>query len=547
LEIVPSGSIHLTSALNPQAGLDLDFACGSVGPLVFGLENVFRASPSRLSQKYDFGLCVLSVFFVTLTLPCLVFRYLPMVDLPQHEAIVSIMLNLHKRSLGFDSYYVWAPTRTLYVAPYMLAIAVAKLTQLRFAMHVVVFCVALSYPLGVLLCLRTLGRPAYLGFLAFPLVYNQTFFWGFIHFNFAMGLAFATIAALVGSWSKNKALLVAVLSMLTALSHVYGLLVLGAYVGLWILLGDRRAALRRLPALAPALAALVAWAVLLPRAHGFWVFKWSGVVNRWSKFPESIAGGWRDHTEALFLCGLVVLIMAFSRSSAPITISRWKALSDHQRVMWTFIVLNVALYLSMPELSIAANMTSFRHAEMAALALPLTVSARDAAAAPNWMRLCLVVLACGVVMSSWYHFNRFDKEARSFDALVSAVPERSRVVQLTYDRHGRVARAPVYVHFAAYVHAEKGGYLAMNFPARFWNIPVAVRADVELPAVPQGLEWNPLLFGKPCLNEYFDHVIVRASRTHAPLTLPQPFPYQLEFQNGPWWLLRRYESTHEQH
>lgn len=270
-------------------------------------------------------------------------------------------------------------------------------------------------------------------------------------------------------------------------------------------------------------------------------------MNRWSKFPESVAGGWRDHTEALFLCGLVVLIMAFSRSSAPITISRWKALSNHQRVTWAFIALNMTLYLSMPELSIAANMSSFRHAEMAALALPLTVSARDAAAAPNWMRLCLVVLACSVVMSSWYHFNRFDKEAQSFDALVSAVPERSRIVQLTYDRHGRVARAPVYIHFAAYAHAQKGGYLAMNFPGRFWNIPVAARADVTLPAIPRGLEWNPLLFGQPRLNEYFDYVIVRAPRTHSPLTLPQPFPYQLEFQSGPWWLLRRVESTHEQH
>lgn len=236
---------------------------------MFGLENVFPASPPRLSQKCDFGLCVLSVFFVALTLPCLIFRYLPMVDLPQHEAIVSIMLNLHKRSFGFESYYAWAPTRTLYVAPYMLAIAAAKLTQLRFAMHLVVFCAALSYPLGILLCLRALDRPAYLSFLACPLVYNQSFFWGFIHFNFAMGLAFTTLAALVGSWSKNKALLVAVLSMLTALTHVYGLLVLGAYVGLWILFGDRQAALRRLPALAPALAALVAWVVLLPRAHGF--------------------------------------------------------------------------------------------------------------------------------------------------------------------------------------------------------------------------------------------------------------------------------------
>ena len=509
-----------------------------------GLLSFFNGTSGRSSHYGGHGAWIVLAFSIALTLPCLVFRYLPMVDLPQHEAIVSMMLQLHNRKFGFDSYYSWAPTRTLYIAPYALAVVLARLMSLRFAMHAVVFCAVIAYPVGILLCLRALGRPAHLGLLAMPLVYNQSFFWGFINFNFAIGLAFITLALLIGNWSRRRALSVVLLSILVSFTHVYGLILLGLYVGLWFAFGERRLASKRLVAMIPAGMALILWLYLLSRAHGFSEYKWRGLFNRWSRLPESIAGGWRDHTEVLVLCGLGVAIGALSCRTAPVTTTRWKKLSGHQRVIWAFIGLNLLLYFGMPELSIAANKASFRHAEIAALALPLTLNHEEAGAAPNWARLFLVGLAFCVVVLSWYHFTRFDKEARSFDAIIDAVPERSRIAQLTYDRHGQVARAPVYLHFAAYAQADKGGFLAVSFPAQFWNIPMTVRSDVALPLIPKGLEWNPLLFGNSRLGEYFDYVIVRASRNRR-LSLPQPFPYQLQLQNGSWWLLRRYESSHE--
>ena len=358
--------------------------------------------------------------------------------------------------------------------------------SLNNAMHGVVFCAVLSYPVGILLCLRALGRPAYLGLLAIPLVYNHSFFWGFVHFNFAIGLAFLTLAVLIGNWSGRKAILVIILSIVTTLTHVYGLIVIGAYTGLWMLLGDRRVVSSRLWALAPAFIGFVVWSGMLVRAQGFAGYKWKGIVNRWSKVPESIAGGWRDNSEALVLCGLLLVMVVLSRRSVPTTRARWKQLSQHQRVAWAFIGLNAILYLGMPELSIAANNAVFRHAELAALALPLTLGAEDASDAPHWARLGLLALAASVIISSWHHFRRFDKEARSFDAIIDAVPERPRMAQLTYDRYGQVARAPVYIHFAAYAQAVRGGLLAVSFPVKFWNIPISVRSDMHGRPSPSG-------------------------------------------------------------
>lgn len=467
-----------------------------------------------------------------------------MVDLPQHEAIVSIMLNLHNRNFNFDSYYNWAPARTLYIAPYVMGFALSHFMSVSCAMHIIVFCAVLSYLIGILLCLRALSRPAYLGLLAMPFVYNQSFYWGFVNFNLAIGLAFIALSLLIGNWSTLKTFLFVVVSIATALTHVYGLVLLGSYMGLWLLLGERRAALSRVVALIPAALALAVWLVLVSNAHGFQEFRWGGLANRWSNFLQAIAGGWRDNSEVIFLSCIFVIIMAFSWRTVPITPSRWKRLSLHQRAAWAFISIHLVLYFSMPELPVAANKASFRHAEMAALALPLTVASEDASAASTWLRLGLIALALAVTGSSWSHFRRFDREAKSFDAIVSEVPARSRVAQLTYDRYGKVAHVPVYMHFAAYAQSRKGGLLAVSFPARFWNIPIALRLDAFLPDVPKDLEWNPLLFEKSRLDKYFDYVIVRVARNHRP-RLPDPFPYQLQLQSGPWWLFHRYESIHE--
>ena len=247
-----------------------------------------------------------------------------MVDLPQHEAIVSIMLNLHNRNFNFDSYYNWAPARTLYIAPYVMGFALSHFMSVSCAMHIIVFCAVLSYLIGILLCLRALSRPAYLGLLAMPFVYNQSFYWGFVNFNLAIGLAFIALSLLIGNWSTLKTFLFVVVSIATALTHVYGLVLLGSYMGLWLLLGERRAALSRVVALIPAALALAVWLVLVSNAHGFQEFRWGGLANRWSNFLQAIAGGWRDNSEVIFLCCIFVIIMAFSWRTVPITPSRWK-------------------------------------------------------------------------------------------------------------------------------------------------------------------------------------------------------------------------------
>ncbi len=226
---------------------------------VFRLSHLLRATFSRELFERASGAWFVFAVSVALALPCLAYRYLPMVDLPQHEAIVSILRHLHDRDYGFDSYYRWAPAGTLYIAPYLAGYALSHVMSIPAAMHVVVFCSVLAYPVGIILCLRALERPAYLGLLAIPFVYNQSFFWGFVNFNLAIGLSIIALSFLIGGWSPRKAVFFALLSFVIAATHVYGLVLLGSYMVIWLLLGERKAAVRRLVALIPTALTLVLW------------------------------------------------------------------------------------------------------------------------------------------------------------------------------------------------------------------------------------------------------------------------------------------------
>lgn len=483
---------------------------------------------------------MLLAYTLVLTLPCVIFKYLPMVDLPQHEAVVSMMLHLRDHRWAFDSYYEWAPTRTLYLAPYLLAAALAHIMALHRAINCVALCSVIAYPVGVLLFMRALDRPVWIGLLSLPLVYNQSFFWGFINFNFAVGLAIITVAIMLGNWTPYRAVAVTLLALIVAVTHLYGLLLLAGYVALWLISDDRRDAVRRLPALMPAVSALMLWTILLVRASGPAGLRWPALGLRCAKLAESIAGGWRGNSEIIGLLIAAAAVAVFCRKSIPVTMSRWKALNTHERILWQLIALNLLLYFSMPELRLAAMKASFRHAQLAAMALPLALTSSTSGLSYSWARLVLCALGAYVIAVGWIHFRRFDAEARSYDAIADAVPRGARLVQLTYDRQGRVARVPAYLHFAAYAQAKKGGLLAVSFPIRFWNIPIKQKALADLPLVPQDLEWNPLLFQRSRLEPYFDYVIVRAPRHREP-RLPEPFPYQLQLKNGPWQLLRKCE------
>jgi hypothetical protein len=122
--------------------------------------------------------------------------------------------------------------------------------------------------------------------------------------------------------------------------------------------------------------------------------------------------------------------------------------------------------------------------------------------------------------------------------VIAALPERSRVVALTWERNGRVVETIPYVHFAAYAQARKGGLLATTFPGFFWNLPLRLRDDVGIPPTPISLEMHPQLFDHQSFGRFYDFVLVRGGPHAPPPRDDVGLPYALVYEAPPWRLYR---------
>jgi hypothetical protein len=464
---------------------------------------------------------------VVLGAPTLLLAYLPMTDLPQHLAIARILQKHGDPAFGFAAWYEIDLARTLYVLPYALALALAKLLPLALAMRAVVFLSVIAYPLGLLALLHATRRPLQATLLAFPLAYNTAFYWGFINFNLAIGLALGALALLVRpqpTWRSDAVLLL--LLVAAALTHAYGPALFCAGAVGWALFVDRR--VLRLRVVVPALVAVAAWAALGGRARGYGQLEWPSLGERVADFPAAILGGFADPSERVILLlagALVAWSVARRRPWAA-----WRALDPVERWAYPLLALNLILYFVVPKATATAKFIHFRHAILfAALAPAVIVVDRRSSAA-------LVGLALVAVLNVDVHLVAFDREARPFDRIVERLPPAPKVVSLAFEREGNVMRSHPYMHFAGYVQARRGGLVTMTFPAVFWNLPVRMRSGA-VPASPPDFEWHPELFDEAAFGHFYDWALVRQPGVEF---VPSPrFPFELVASEPPWQLYRR--------
>jgi type IV secretory pathway VirJ component len=486
------------------------------------------------------------LFFLLLALllaPAVTLSYLPMTDLPQHLAVVSIHWNLDDPRFGFGAFYEPAWDRSLYALPYLMVIALAPFVSIEAGMRIVVLLSLASLPIGVLALLRALRKPEWLALLALPLVYNRTFFWGFVNFQLAFGLALLALAILVRpprGWASELAL--AVLCALIVVSHPYGVLMLMGYILLWLLFGERRALARHALALSPLALGALAWGLYAESHPNAMKVAFSPLLERLDDFEESVLGGYRDASEAHLMIGFLIAWAVLAAPVFPFSRSRWRALSHHERVLWAFAGVNLLLFAAVPWRTGLMTELHPRHAVIAMTLLPALAARQGSPRRARRAIAALTVLALATIGIAWVHLVRFDREARVFDQVVERIPFGSRIVALTWDANGEVMRTWPYWHFSAYAQARRGGLIAQSFPRMFRNIPVRVRADAGLPDSPASLEQRASLFDYRAFGFAYDHVLVRTNGSGWRDRFPE-FPYQLVFEAPPWQLWRALPKT----
>lgn len=199
-------------------------------------------------------------------------RILPMQDYPHFLVFVRAFADLRDPSSPFFGTYTTGFPLSPLVLPIVLTRALGALMGIEQAGRVMWTLYAVGLPLAALHLLRVLGRSPWAVLLVFPLVISYWVIGGFFAFATAMPLFVLGLALTVRwleetTWPRGIALAAVLAALHLWHALVFAQLLFDAGV-LWLLFRfeDRRARMKALLPLAPALALFAAW--MLATVHG---------------------------------------------------------------------------------------------------------------------------------------------------------------------------------------------------------------------------------------------------------------------------------------
>ncbi|MDY7225283.1 hypothetical protein [Hyalangium rubrum] len=501
-------------------------------------------------------------------LPLWVARQLPMVDLPQHLHLISVLHRLDDPTTLYPQFFDARNTFTPYLGYYYLVSALNWLLPLETANRLFLSAYVAGLPLSLAFLLRALDRPVWPSLLALPFAYGDSFAWGFVNYCASLPLALLCCGLFVrtlthvprrrmwGAW-------LAVCLVAVLIFHVQAFFFLA--LGLpWLLFTTRvpedaeargwRARLRpRLPVLAgvaPGVVLFLGWAALrlgepADIAPGQPWKAWGPLLSEqnlaFKPFAQNreelfqvLANLFHDGSDrwALYAVGAVALAglglsLVFRVTGSEGAVARFRLLG--------LGLIALALYFLLPfDIRGYIYYLNTRYAHLAAALLVASVPLTP----PALQRYLLwasaaCALMLGLVLGRG--FRAFSREAAEWDGLVAATAPKPRVMGLIYDTGSRVVRFPVFLHGAAVLARARGGVTNFSF-ALTPHSPLRYR-DMVPPTFPS--EWRPGDFDYASQGTFYDHFLVRGvhpSRIFGPRLQSE---LAVAAHEGDSWLVRR--------
>lgn len=469
---------------------------------------------------------------------CLAFRYLPMVDVPQHHAMVSIMLHHGDPAWGFAQRYTFDFLGRPYATVYWLGAALGAVLPLGAAMRIVIAACTVAPLAGAQLLLAATRRSRVWLLPVVPFAFGSLWHWGFLNFLLGTGMflgGLALVVRLAERPSRRGSVGLGALALLLLFTHFHGLamLLVSSPPIVWAFAGERGRApwVRAIAPLVPAGVAAAAFVALTwAQAEGNWMRANPGVGERMDRFVEFLAWGLPDGAATIALGALAVLVAA-----AVALGGAWPRPTKVLVALGVTFAAQLFLYFTLPLNTNTATYVSARHALLVVLLL-LPLLPVVAGRAQLVLRAGAALVAAFGLVTAGRQLACFDREARDFDPVVAAMAPDKRVATLAFARASACCGEGSfpYLHFGAYYQAAKGGELSRSF-AVVWNVPVRYRADYARYPYREELEWAPKRFS-PEDARHFDYVIVRGG----PVAPPPQLGLREVTRSGAWAL---YEST----
>ncbi len=494
---------------------------------------------------------------------------LPMVDLPQHLHLISVLHRLGDASTLFPEVFARRPVLTPYLGYYYAVSGLNWLMPLELANTVFLSLYVAGLPLSLAFLLRSLRRPSWPALLAIPFAYGDSFGWGFVNYCSALPLAFLTCGLFVRaiedvprrrSWAIGLGFsLVAVL-----LFHVQVFAWLGVALPMLLLTTPAPEGVKAWRARVPAVLGVLPGVVLFILWVGLRVGEPAEIApgQPWKSWgpmlsPQNLSWKSFDQNRAEFFPTLSSLLPDGSDARAVNVAFGLAALA---------LVLGFALALSKrvgSDIEPVGPIARFRMVGLAALALllyfalPFDIRGYMYYLNTRYAHLAAALLVCCVpVFSSYWSkrlvwfgvlvailtalplsraFRLFDEEEKSLEALAAAAGPKPRVMGLVYATGSRAVTHPAFLHASTVIARLAGGLTNFSF-ALTPHSPLMYKGE---PPPTFASEWRPDQMQWETQGKYYDHFVLRG--VHPRQVFGSLLDSQLDIaaQSGDWFLVKK--------
>jgi hypothetical protein len=481
-------------------------------------------------RRWVVGSGALPLVWIALTIVALVpvwsQRLLPMLDTPNHLALVRGWHSFHDPAYKIADYYTLRIRPVPYFLFYLAIHLLLYLCSIEVANKIFLSAYLILFPLSVLVLARALRRSPWLALAAFPLAFNQNWIYGFSSYLMGtcfMFLAFAWLIRWLDGGPRWTLRALGVSCITAYFSHVMPWFCFGlcAIALLLLYLREWRRGLWAALAMAPSLGLAIAAYVEERHAHSY--FR-SGeglgaLGGTWRDFPTLVAEFPRRIMElfpgnvdlyVLITIALTVIGLAFWRG----THHKDESPVERRRLSMILAVLAFA-YCMLPYRINQPMSWWYVSPRLPSMMAPILVLL-PVAQFDGWRKVLMVpVMVCAIVLpltlTRLYH--DFSRRNMPFMRLVEKTPLGSRVMVVVRNMmmgpggeelSGDPATSgPVYWHFSSWPMALHGGYDPYIFDQ---GIPIQPRIRLRAPA------WSNTDSFAPRQAPDFDYYLVRGGK-----------------------------------
>jgi hypothetical protein len=463
-------------------------------------------------------------------------KYLPMADMPQHAAQISIWKHYDDPSFGFREAF-----ELQYFTPYLLGYGIARLFAVVLpvwaAMKVVVTLTVIGLPWSLWRLLDAAGGDRWWSLAGFPLAFGYSFLWGFFSYIVALPIGVLYLAFVVTytkAFSPRRAVLLAAFTVLLFGAHliVFVLCGLSAAALIGFSSKDLRSAVVRLSPLAVGALAALLWMSRYQKGRASVPNVYRYGLDRLIEAPALLLG--YPHDTPSLLVGLLLMLL-FVASGVRLAKARQRLVP---------LGLWAAAYLGVPQ---DYNNVAFLYPRLATLLVPFAMLATERGrprVAPRVLHFALTAIAAGWMLVILVGFYGFDRDARQFDVVIGKMEPNKRIRSLVFERGGDYTPGGVpFMHFPAWYQVEKGGTDSYSFAYTLLSVAVFRDKSKSVEAI---IDWQPWMFDMTKEQDDYDYYVVRAATDPArELFKGATRRVYLSAHEGWWWLYRRGEPLPE--